>query len=168
MEKRLVTVNVEDKNLTKSTASKKVKSEKSLSQNEAEKFGIVEINNAQAKSKLKNSNDIGYEKHTLSNQKKGVKATISKVDDYFDFSFRPAAKQVKNETKPVQNKNTVEVLKDDSTAKTTVLRAETLQERSSNVTAEASERIIDDAAARIISIARIGALFDCEICQKIN
>lgn len=157
MGKRLLTLNVEDKNLIKSTASKNVESKKSLSEKETEKFGIVEINNKQAKSKLKNTKDLGFELNTTSQKQRNVKASVSKVDDYFDFEFKKPSKKV------AQKSNNVEVLNEKSDSETTVIRADVDQNRCLNVTAEVSERVIDASAEKIISIARMGALFDCEI-----
>ncbi len=172
MGKRIIALDVEDEKLTESKASKKTVSKKSVSQKETEKYGIVEINNLQAKSKVKNSSEKGFEKHTLSTTKKGVKSNLQKVDDYFDFSFRPTKAETKqsNNAKAaaVKKETNLEVVKEKTSAQTVAYRAELVEERGTNVTAEASERVIDDDAARIIAVARIGALFDCEICQKFN
>lgn len=144
MAKKVYTVQLDNKNLS-SKASKNAKVKVSKSQEEIEKFGVVEINNKSCKNKIKNMNDAGYEKHILSAEKKAVKTNISKVDDYFDFSFRPT--QEKTSVKPVEKKtvknasvsaNSPEIMSDAQICNTYAL---------------------NDEANKIVSIARAGSLF---------
>jgi hypothetical protein len=170
MGNRVVTLDVEDNNLTASNGSKKIVSKKSLLEKETEQFGIVEINNAQAKSKIKKASDKGYEENKTSSQRKGVKANLSKVDDYFDFNFRPNKKvETKNESaKKVCVKETpTEVIKEKTVAETVILRADAHENRGLNIAAEVAERTLDDEAMRVVSVARMGSLFGCEICHNV-
>lgn len=180
MAKKVFTIQVDDKKLNDSVKSKKIKTTKTIAEKEVESFGIVEINNASAKSKVKNTKDAGYEKNVTDCQKKTVKSQLSHVDDYFDFSFRPVAEEKKEaKTKKVTTKKAVTskvkaetkatkkvATKKAKTVETTVFKAESLEqnlERQSNIVAEACERIsFDDEAERIICVARLGALFDCD------
>lgn len=143
MVKKLVTIDVQDKELKKTTKS--VKSAKSVSakktsavqKKEVENFGIVEINNASSAKKVKNKVEKGFEKNVSSAVKKTVKAQTSKVDDYFDFSFRVS--------EPVVESAKVE-------DKIEVSQAEVVSEVVK----------FDSEAAQIIRVARIGSLFDCD------
>ena len=175
MANKVYTIQVKDENLKASVKSKSVKTKKTASEKEVETFGIVEINNASSKGKMKNSADAGFEKNVTSCAKKAIKAQVSKVDDYFDFSFRPEEKVAKVATKKatVEKKSTVakKTTKAKNTvekqsAKTSILKIDDEKiERSYAVVAEACERLTsDDDAARIISVARMGLLFDCDKC----
>lgn len=89
MAKKIYTLEIDEKNLGTSAKSKAAIEKKSAVQTEVESFGIVEINNASASKKMKNKQDKGFEKVIVGTSKKSVKAEVSKVEDYFDFSFRP-------------------------------------------------------------------------------
>ena len=138
MVKKLVTIDVEDKELKKSAKSVSAKKTKAVEKKEVEDFGIVEINNASAVKKVKNKIEKGFEKNVSSAVKKTVKAKTSKVDDYFDFSFRTN-----------ESENKVE--------KTSELK---MIEEVENVQAEVVK--FDHEADRIIMVARLGSLFDCD------
>ena len=73
--------------------------------------------------------------------KRTVKAKTSKVDDYFDFSFR------------VESSEKVE-----KSEETPVLKIE--EEPKAEHIAEVSN--FDNEAKRIIMVARLGSLFDCD------
>lgn len=144
MAKKVYTVQLDNKNLS-SKASKSAKVEVSKSQKEIEKFGVVEINNKSCQNKIKNMNDAGYEKHILSAEKKAVKTNISKVDDYFDFSFRPT--QEKASAKTTAKK----------AVKSTAISASSAEIMSDAQTCSAY--VLNDEAKKIVSIARAGSLF---------
>ena len=213
MAKKVFEIQIDTKKLGNSAKSQKIKAAKTVAEKEVETFGIVEINNASAKSKIKNANDVGYEKNVTDCQKKAVKSQVSQVEDYFDFSFRPAleekvveAKPVEKKAKKVATKKAVSAVAETkveikakaetkaksetkvavkakaqtkttkkataektvkSAEKTAVYKAEKLEqndERQANVVAEACERIsFDDEAERIICVARLGSLFDCDV-----
>lgn len=143
MVKKLVTIDVQDKELkktTKTTKATKAASAKKATvaeKKEVENFGIVEINNASAAKKIKSKTEKGFEKNVSTVAKKSVKAQTSKVDDYFDFSFRIDEKKV------------------DASVET---------EKSANTHAEAVSEVVkfDNEANQIIRVARIGSLFDCD------
>ncbi len=138
MVKKLVTIDVEDKELKKTAKSVSTKKTKAVEKKEVENFGIVEINNASSVKKVSKKSEKGFEKNVSEVAKKSVKAKTSKVDDYFDFSFRvnateASAKEVKE---------------------TPVLKME--EETVSEVAA------FDSEASRIVMVARLGSLFDCD------
>lgn len=138
MVKKLITIDVEDKELKKTTKAVAAKKAKAVEKKEVENFGIVEINNASAVKKVKNKTEKGFEKNVNTTVKKTVKAKTSKVDDYFDFSFRV---------------NTTETPANE-VKETPVLKLE--EETVSEVVA------FDNEANRIIMVARLGSLFDCD------
>jgi len=138
MVKKLITIDVEDKELKKTTKTAAAKKAKTVEKKEVENFGIVEINNASAVKKVKNKTEKGFEKNVNTTVKKTVKAKTSKVDDYFDFSFRV---------------NTTETPSNE-VKETPVLKIE--EETVSEVVA------FDNEANRIIMVARLGSLFDCD------
>ena len=175
MANKVYTIQIKDENLKTSVKSKSVKTKKTASEKEVETFGIVEINNASSKGKMKNTADVGFEKNVTSCAKKAIKSQVSKVDDYFDFSFRTEEKPVKSvakkaavETKAkTAKKSTAKAKKVETkqTAQVSVLKLDEAKiERGYSVVAEACERLSDDDAARIISVARVGLLFDCDKC----
>ena len=137
MVKKLITIDVEDKELKKSAKSVSAKKTKPVEKNEVENFGIVEINNAGAIKKVKNKTEKGFEKNVSSATKRTVKAKTSKVDDYFDFSFRANVSESAKEETPVLK-----------------------MEEEANVVSEVVK--FDNEADRIIMVARLGSLFDCE------
>lgn len=171
--------------------SKTVKIDMSKSQKEVESFGIVEINNAGASKKIKNNKDAGYEKNLNNSAKKTVKSEVSYVDDYFDFCFRPTEKhevvvevQEVEKTKVCAVKKTAKTTAKSAskttkvatkTAKTTKISAKSkvvankvdfetkVQEENNLSYAEACDRQeLDDQANKIVWVARMGALFDCD------
>lgn len=92
MSKKFYTLEIDEKNLETSVKANNAEQKKTVSQSEVESFGIVEINNASASKKLKNTAEKGFEKVVSGAEKKTVKAEIHKVDDYFDFSFKSTDK----------------------------------------------------------------------------
>ena len=134
MAKKLVTIDVEDKDLKKTKKSTVSKKAKTAEMKEVENFGIVEINNASSAKKVKNTAEKGFEKNVSETVKRSVKAKTSKVDDYFDFDFRANVAEKKEEAP---------VLK-----------------MSEEVVAESVS--IDNEASRIIMVARLGSLFGCD------
>ena len=167
MAQKLYTVEVDEKNITSSVSSKASIVAANSAQREVEAFGIVEINNNSAKNKVKNKKDAGFEKNVVSGTKKTIKSNLAKIDDYFDFSFRPNAKvedakavQVEKETKKKTcAKKTSK--KAEVATKTITLKEETINERQIMDEAKACERFVfDDQAKRIVSVARAGSLFD--------
>ena len=160
-----------------------------LEKKEVENFGIVEINNAGASKKLKNNQDAGYEKNVTTACKKLVKSQVSHVEDYFDFCFRPDEKQVvrveeekavkktvaekkvaackrtvaKKETgKKVSAKKSQTTTKSKAVAKSVDFEQKVQEERIISF-AEACERQeFDEQANKIVWVARMGALFDCD------
>ena len=169
MVKKFYTIEVDDENLKNTAKSKSVKTDKSVSEKEVESFGIVEINNSSSKCKVRNTKDVGFEKNVTNCGKKTIKAQVSQVVDYFDFSFRPEA-EVKEEkvatkkcTKKATAKTTTKAKTATKTAKktTTVLKIDEEKieaERSINLAVEVCERT-DDQAEKIVSVARLGSLF---------
>ena len=138
MVKKLVTIDVEDKDLKKtkkSTVSKKAKTDE---KKEVENFGIVEINNASSVKKVKNTTEKGFEKNVSETVKRTVKAKTSQVDDYFDFDFRANVSEKKEESSVLKMSEEVKV--------------------------DAVEETVnfDNEANRIIMVARLGSLFGCD------
>lgn len=138
MVKKLITIDVEDKELKKTTKTVAAKSAKTVEKKEVENFGIVEINNASAVKKVRNKTEKGFEKNVSATEKKTVKAKTSKVDDYFDFSFR-----VNTTETPASEVKETPVLK---------IEEETVSE----------DKAFDNEVNRIIMVARLGSLFDCD------
>ncbi len=160
---KVYTVQVNDEKLVSSASSKQSKVAVKDAQKEVENYGIVEINNNSAKAKVKNSKEVGFEKNVVACEKKAVKATVSKVDDYFDFSFRPesgkkATKKVAAKTAKKEAKAAPAVV--EVKAETTVVKAELVEDRQITVEAKACDRFIyDEEVKKVVSIAREGALF---------
>jgi len=138
MVKKLVTIDVEDKELKKTKKSTVSKKAKTAEKKEVENFGIVEINNASSVKKVKNTTEKGFEKNVSEVVKRTVKAKTSKVDDYFDFDFRANISEKKEETSALK--------------------------MSEEVKAETVEEVVnfDNEANRIIMVARLGSLFGCD------
>ena len=132
MVKKLVTINVEDKELKSTTKSVVSKKSNVVEKKEVENFGVVEINNSSAVKKVRGKSEKGFEKNVSSSVKKSVKAQTSKVDDYFDFSFRKTESEVKQDVKCEKAETVSEVVNFDS------------------------------EVDRIIMVARLGSLFDCD------
>ena len=138
MVKKLVTIDVEDKELKKTKKSTVSKKAKTVEKKEVENFGIVEINNASSVKKVKNTTEKDFEKNVSETVKRTVKAKTSKVDDYFDFDFRANISEKKEETSALK--------------------------MSEEVKAETVEEVVnfDSEANRIIMVARLGSLFGCD------
>lgn len=98
MLKKFCTLEIDEKNLETSVKASNAEQKKTVSQSEVESFGIVEINNASASKKLKNTAEKGFEKVISGAEKRTVKSELHKVDDYFDFSFKPVAEVKEKET----------------------------------------------------------------------
>ena len=143
MVKKLVTIDVEDKELKTTKKSVAAKKTTVAEKKEVENFGIVEINNASSVKKVKNNTEKGFEKNVNAAAKKSVKAKTSKVDDYFDFDFRVNSSSVK----------AAETVKKE----TPVLK---MEEEHVETVSEVVK--FDNEAARIIMVARLGSLFDCD------
>lgn len=177
MAKKVYTIEVNDENLKNTTKSKSVTAKKNAIEEAVESFGILEINNASAKNKVKNTKDTGFEKNVTGCAKKSVKSQLAQVDDYFDFSFRPnasacktevvepkakkVAKAKKAEPAKTVKKSTTKKATTNKSAKVLKMDAEVSEvERSVMVAAEVCDRIsIDGDAEKIMSVARLGALF---------
>jgi hypothetical protein len=138
MVKKLVTIDVEDKDLKKTKKSTVSKKAKTAEKKEVENFGIVEINNASSAKKVKNTTEKGFEKNVSETVKRTVKAKTSQVDDYFDFDFRANVSEKKEESSVLKMSEEVKV--------------------------EAVEEAVnfDNEANRIIMVARLGSLFGCD------
>ena len=138
MVKKLVTIDVEDKDLKKTKKSTVSKKAKTVEKKEVENFGIVEINNASSAKKVKNTTEKGFEKNVSETVKRTVKAKTSQVDDYFDFDFRANVSEKKEESSGLKMSEEVKV--------------------------EAVEEAVnfDNEANRIIMVARLGSLFGCD------
>lgn len=138
MVKKLVTIDVEDKDLKKTKKSTVSKKAKTIEKKEVENFGIVEINNASSAKKVKNTTEKGFEKNVSETVKRTVKAKTSQVDDYFDFDFRANVSEKKEESSVLKMSEEVKV--------------------------EAVEEAVnfDNEANRIIMVARLGSLFGCD------
>jgi hypothetical protein len=138
MVKKLVTIDVEDKDLKKTKKSTVSKKAKTVEKKEVENFGIVEINNASSAKKVKNTTEKGFEKNVSETVKRTVKAKTSQVDDYFDFDFRANVSEKKEESSVLKMSEEVKV--------------------------EAVEEAVnfDNEANRIIMVARLGSLFGCD------
>ncbi|MBR7172636.1 MAG: hypothetical protein IKD36_02460 [Clostridia bacterium] len=148
MARKVYTVEFDDVNLASTAGSKASKVIASEAEKEVENYGIVEINNNSAKKKVKSTREAGFEKNVTNASKKSVKATISKVDDYFDFSFRP--------TSVVKVEDKAEIKK--ATSKTTKAKTAAKPEIIDN--AKACEiYTMTDEARKVVSVAREGSLF---------
>lgn len=172
MVKKLVTIDVNDENLTISAKSVNAKTAKVKEETEMEKLGFVEINSASAK-KAKSASAKGYEKNVSESVKRGVKAKTSMVEDYFDFSFRVnekaketveeknSAKTAKAKTAKSAAKTSTKTSKSTAKAKSTTLKIDDnlKKEQDSNLSSSVS---FDNEANQIIRVARIGSLFDCD------
>lgn len=166
MSDRVKTFNVEDTNLVSSAKSKTKKVKESVAQAEAEKFGIVEINNSSSKSKVKKTAERGFERNNVSCSKKPIKSKLHKVDDYFDFNLRANSKSEEANGKASALKmktEDVEVIKEKTASSKSVQSKVANTERHQAIIAEVADRVVfDEEANRNIAVARIGALFDCE------
>lgn len=171
---KVYTVQVNDEKLVSSVSSKQADVVVKAAQKEVENYGIVEINNNSAKSKVKNVNEVGFEKNVTLVERKAVKNKISKVDNYFDFSFRPeetkktsTKKKVSKKAAEVSVKNVNETAAtakvetvDDVQTIPSVLKSEIVEHRQISVEARACDRFrYDEEVKKVMSIAREGALF---------
>ena len=110
MAKKIYTLEIDEKNLG-TTVGSKTTVQKNNVQTEVETLGVVEINNASASKKLKNNASKGFEKVVSGTTRRTVKAEISHVEDYFDFSFRPMADTKTEAEKEIDN-DVYEFIKD--------------------------------------------------------
>lgn len=161
MAKKLVTINVEDKELVTPKRVSKAKTEVQ-EKKEIENFGIVEINNASSTKKVKKNVERGFEKNVSGETKKTVKSRTSQVEDYFDFSFRKN-EQIKTE---FADKEKVVIEKKVSSNSKIEKKEEKVvnADNKADKLKELKEQVcFDSEANQIIRVARIGSLFDCDI-----
>lgn len=148
MARKVYTVEFDDVNIASTAGSKASKVVASEAEKEVENYGIVEINNNSAKNKVKCTKEAGFEKNVTNAARKSVKATISQVEDYFDFSFRPTS-VIKVEDK-VETKKVV--------CKTTRAKAAAKPEIIDDARACETYTMTDEAR-KVVSVAREGSLF---------
>ena len=156
MAKKIYEIKVNDKSLvsTKPVADKPVKVDKS----EVEQYGVLEINNASSKKMVKNKTEKGFEKNLTSSAQKTVKSKTSKVDDYFDFSFRKRSNQQPAQSASnVANQNKKEVKVDETMTKAAL--------KMNKIENDMNLVGFDSEVNQVIRVARIGSLFDCEKCM---
>lgn len=173
MVKKLVTIDVNDKQLKVSAKPVEAKSVKEVEKTEMEKLGFVEINSSVAAKKSASSkSEKGFEKNVSEGVKRTIKAQTSVVEDYFDFAFKVNSKSEEK----VEAKKTVK--KASATAKTAKANSKTTTAKTAktvktekikideNLKKEQNEHIesvkFDSDAYQIIRVARIGSLFDCD------
>ena len=172
MAKKLVTIDVNDKELTVSAKPVKAREVKKTEATEMEKLGFVEINSAKTAKTSKAIVVKGYEKNISEGTKRGVKAQTSLVEDYFDFSFRKneKAKEEITEKKAVKTttkKATTKTSKATTTKKSTKKDTASVIKIDENLKLEQNSNVentvnFDSEAYNIIRVARIGSLFDCD------
>ena len=169
MVKKLVTIDVNDKELKVSAKPIEAKIVKEAEKTEMEKFGFVEINNGACAKKTEASKTVkGFEKNVSEGVKRTIKAQTSVVEDYFDFSFK--VNQKKEEA--VEAKKTV---KKSTATKTTKAKTTKVESRvADSKTLKVDEKLkqeqnehldavkFDSDANYVIRVARIGSLFDCD------
>ena len=160
MARKVYTVEFDEKNIESTVGSKSSKVVADASQNEIESLGVVEINNNSAKKKIKNSIILGFEKNITGAEKKSVKTELSKVDDYFDFSFRKS--EPMTEEKPKKERKTcakkvkvIEEIKDDLVCE--VSSIDVVEEINDVISCDTF--FVSEEAQKVISVARAGALF---------
>ena len=163
MAKKLFTLGVDEKNLKSSKNVESTAREILKKKNEVEEFGIAQINNSSSVKKVTSKVDRGFEKNVVETKRHAVKSTVSKVDDYFDFSFKTDTKKKsdKIENKLVSEQADVEKTNAAKVYKTQTIDSE-FESRKANIAKEACERSLDDEAYAIMYVARMGSLFDCE------
>ena len=172
MAKKLVTIDVNDKDLTVSaktvSSGEVVKSEAT----EMEKLGIMELNNSAVTKTSSKMTAKGFEKNLSNGKKRSVKSKTSEVEDYFDFSFRKndkdaivndceTKKSEKTTTRTCKKSVKSEIVSEKKEAQETLIVKidETMkQEQTENITSS----MFDNEVYQIINVARIGSLFDCE------
>lgn len=189
MSRKVFTLEIKDEVQAKSEPAKKasIKVEKKADSFE---FGVSEINNSSAKKRVTQKTVLGYEKNVCSASKKPVKAKVEEVDDYFDFCFKKPVKTVALAEKPEVVETKVELkvaekpatttttktktVKKEPTKKTTTKMTQTKTESAKKATKikevvkeeviktemEKFEEVLDADALRVISVARMGSLFD--------
>lgn len=171
MVKKLVTIDVNDKELKVSAKPVEAKTVKEVEKTEMEKLGFVEINSSEGAKKATKASSKGFEKNVSETVKRTVKAKTSMVEDYFDFSFRANQKQVEKKEEKVEEKKTAK--KSTSTAKSVKAKTSTTKtvkvevvKAETELNQEQNEQIqsvkFDNDAYQIIRVARIGYLFDCD------
>lgn len=161
MVRKLITVDLKDENITSSASTKKVNRANST-QTQVEELGVIEINNKSSRKKLKNDKELGFEKNTMNSSKKSVKSKLQKVEDYFDFDLRQGCTKLAEEVskEPVKCDNADVRISENAASSVKYTLSETNLDVAMN--AEACNCFeIDDEAKRIISVARMGSLFDC-------
>ena len=162
MTKKIYTLQVDEKDLS-ATQKKSTSAKIALkNQSEVEGFGIVEINNASSVKKIKNKNERGFEKNVINTTKKSVAQKLKYVGDYSNFNFRSgenmkdvssAKKITKKEEVVSENKSAIVI---------NIAEKENLfEDRKSNEAKAVSDRF-DEEVAKIVCVARMGSLFDCE------
>ena len=173
MVKKLVTIDINDKELKVSAKPVEAKNVKEVEKTEMEKLGFVEINSSVGAKKTKKTSSKGFEKNVSETVKRTVKAQTSMVEDYFDFSFRANQNQEDKKEEKVESKKTAK--KATATAKTVKAKTTTTKSTKAKVEVvkveaelnqEQNEQIqsvkFDNDAYQIIRVARIGSLFDCD------
>lgn len=147
---------------------------KSFSLNTVEDFSILEVSTKKSNGEKKTH----YELNRTEAKKTGTKKTLSVVDDYAQFDFR-AGRSRKSDIEKTENatvsvkKSCKRKPKSESKVQEPVLVVEKNSEGSIKLekselerhimkVAEASERFeTDDAASRVVLVARMGSLFGC-------
>ena len=153
MQNKIVMLNIDEKEVLKTKSVGKSKSV--TSQNNS---AIINL------AKSLKSSEAGSQKMTHRSSKAHVKSTLKKVENYAEFEFRTNQKSEKSEIIKEQIENVEPIVIKENTVGETVFAS--LKEddlRQSNLLAEAGDRfVLDDDAMRIMNIARVGALFDCD------
>ncbi len=149
MMRNFYTFEINDESLSTTEKSKALETKKSALETEIEKFGINQIKNCSVEGKLKTKTDNGFEKIITGQQKKSVKSKISQVEDYFDFSFKVEAKKEEPKVMPA------EIIQTAVEIATTKEAIETRVEVCKPV-----QQIYDEQANKVVSVARLGSLFD--------
>ena len=170
MAKKLVTIDVNDKELTVTSKLVDAKTTKTVEKTEMEKLGFVEINNTANGKKAKATVAKGFEKNLCEGARKNVKAQTSMVEDYFDFSFRKneKAKDVKEEVvEKTTSKTTARKTTTKTSAKTSKKSVEDVVKIDEDIKLEQNVNVVntvnfDNEVNQIIRVARIGSLFDCD------
>lgn len=147
---------------------------KNFSLNKVDDFTVVEISTKKSSGKQKNN----YVVSRTENQKPKTKKTLSVVDDYIEFDFRAnraqksdvksaesatiSAKKSCGRKKTVAKMSKEPVVTVEKNTEGSIRLEKSDLERHIMKVAEASERFdTDDAASRVILVARMGSLFGC-------
>ena len=175
MVKKLVTIDVNDKNLTVSSKPVKANAVNTKEATEIEKLGFVEINSGASSKKAKNTSVKGYEKNVIDSTKRTVKAKTSMVEDYFDFSFRLNDNKTHSDVVEEKKKSKVSKAKTTKATAKTSSKSVKKTEKTDAKTLKIDENLkkeqncnlsssvcFDNEANQIIRVARMGSLFDCD------